>query len=122
MRAKLDLALVIDFPRLYRDRDRDTAMCWGFECGDGWEPLIRRLSETLEPMVGSDDDAPRAIQVKEKFGTLSFYMTKYTTPITKAIGDACQESARTCEECSRPGFSRGGSWISTLCDECYQPQ
>jgi len=26
-------------------------MCWGFSCGDGWEPLIRELSEKLEPII-----------------------------------------------------------------------
>ncbi len=39
MRQDLDAALVRDFPNLYRDRHgdtRDTRMCDGFSCGDGW--------------------------------------------------------------------------------------
>ena len=54
MRKDLDEALCRDFPLLFGDRKRpmdQTAMCWGFQCGDGWEPLIRRLSEKLEPTI-----------------------------------------------------------------------
>ena len=50
MSPELDKKLCEDFPELFRDRHGDmrtTAMCWGFSCGDGWEPLIRSLCETL---------------------------------------------------------------------------
>lgn len=50
MRRELDKALVDDFPTLYRDRHADmrsTGMFWGFETGDGWYGIIRRLSERL---------------------------------------------------------------------------
>ncbi|MGO9832841.1 MAG: hypothetical protein ACLP1X_01360, partial [Polyangiaceae bacterium] len=53
MHPDLDVALVRDFPHLYRDRcgdTRETRMCDGFP-GDGWEPIIRRLSEKLEPIA-----------------------------------------------------------------------
>ncbi len=56
MKAELDEALVRDFPLLYADRHgnpKETCMCWGFACGDGWEPLIRRLSEKLEPLIAA---------------------------------------------------------------------
>jgi hypothetical protein len=46
MRAELDNILCADFPELFRDRHAPmtkTAMCWGFECGDGWYTLIRVL-------------------------------------------------------------------------------
>jgi hypothetical protein len=58
VRQELDEALVRDFPLLYRDRHgdmRSTCMVWGFP-GDGWEPLIRRLSERLEPMIAAMPD------------------------------------------------------------------
>lgn len=44
MNNELDEALCRDFPEIFVDRSGDmtkTAMCWGFSCGDGWEPLIR---------------------------------------------------------------------------------
>lgn len=54
MKKELDEALCRDFPLLYRDRHKRmdiTAMCWGFQCGDGWEPLIRRMSAKIEPLI-----------------------------------------------------------------------
>lgn len=27
----------------------------------------------------------------------------------------------TCEQCGQPGSRRGGGWISTLCDDCWEP-
>jgi len=50
MNLELDKKLVEDFPMLYKQRFYDmqqTAMCWGFACEDGWEPLIRELSERI---------------------------------------------------------------------------
>lgn len=63
-------------------------------------------------------DYPRASQVKEKYGTLSFYMTKYTPEIEHLIKAAEKKSASTCELCGATGRLRTGSWLSTLCDKC----
>lgn len=112
MRKELDEALVRDFPSLYRDRHGDmrrTCMVWGFP-GDGWEPIIRRLSEKLEPM------GVIATQVKEKFGGLRFYIDQGTDEAYAAIDEAERESYRTCEECGQPGKPRQGGWIVTVCD------
>lgn len=54
MNKELDEKLVKDFPLLYKDRYKSmmsTAMYWGFDCSAGWEPIIRRLSEKLEPLI-----------------------------------------------------------------------
>lgn len=43
MRAELDVELCNKYPRIFRDRHADmrvTAMCWGFECGDGWFNIL----------------------------------------------------------------------------------
>lgn len=43
MRKDLDQALCAKYPEIFRDRYQpltDTAMCWGFSCGDGWYTLI----------------------------------------------------------------------------------
>lgn len=125
MKQELDAALVRDFPLLYADRHksmRETAMCWGFP-GDGWEPLIRRLSEKLEKMIAAlepdpDIGLPRASHVKEKFGTLRFYMTHSTDEMEDAIREAELESAQTCEHCGATGTTGGRGWIRTLCEPC----
>ena len=130
MKKELDAKLVKDFPLLYADRHKsaqETCMFWGLAVGDGWEPLIRELSEKLEPLIGKwilenldrKEFPPRAAQVKEKFGTLRFYMNGYCgEEIRKAIREAEEKSCVTCEDCGDPGTSRSGGWYRTLCDEC----
>lgn len=61
---------------------------------------------------------PRASQVKEKFGTLSFYMSSATDEMYKLISEAERKSGETCEDCGAPGKRRGGGWIVTMCDSC----
>lgn len=50
MRKELDEALCAKYPLIFQDRNADmrtTAMCWGFECGDGWYNLIDVLCSKL---------------------------------------------------------------------------
>lgn len=74
MTPKKDAELCAKYPMLYAQRSRgmrDTCMCWGFEIGDGWTPIIERLSEKLERINRSlpkDEPKIEASQVKEKFG------------------------------------------------------
>lgn len=127
MLKEFDDRLVNTFPLLYKDRHADmsvTCMCWGFECSDGWYDILWRLSSRLEPLIeewiaqnpGEADSHPRAAQVKEKFGTLRFYMTHETPEMSALISAAEQETEITCEVCGRPGSVRGTGWVTTLCD------
>lgn len=125
MRKELDDALCRDFPLTFRDRHASmqvTCMCWGFDVGDGWEPLIRRAAEKIEAEIlkmPEDQRAEvRASQVKEKFGTLRFYMTAQNDEITEAIREAEEASAHTCEKCGAPGEVNTSGWRSTLCVAC----
>ena len=48
MRKELDEALCAKYPLIFRDRNApmtQTAMCWGFSCGDGWYTIIDVLCE-----------------------------------------------------------------------------
>jgi hypothetical protein len=50
MRDELDKKLVETYPELYANRFGDmkeTLMCWGFDCGDGWYSIIDTLSCAL---------------------------------------------------------------------------
>lgn len=134
MSPELDKRLVETFPLLYRDRHasmRETCMCWGFDHGDGWFDIIWEASSKIEPIIASliekyKDDKdfqeypPRATQVKEKFGTLRFYMSSETVEISKIIDEAESKSEVTCEDCGKPGVLRKGGWLRTLCDEHSQ--
>jgi len=128
MKRELEEKLVTAFPLLYSDRTaplQKTCMCWGFSCGDGWFDLIWELSEKLEPLIqkwveeNPNEEQwklPRAVQVKEKFGALRFYMSTETPGMSEAITTAEGKSATICEECGNPGVRRFGGWIRTLCD------
>jgi len=50
MNRKLDEALCAKYPLIFKDRNENmmhTAMCWGFECGDGWYNIIDTLCGLL---------------------------------------------------------------------------
>lgn len=124
MTPELDKKLVEDFPILYKGRYSDmrtTAMIWGFP-GDGWEPIIRKLSEKIENYNHQHRDNPViAIQCKEKFGLLRYYVSHYPDEVDKWIEEAEEESAHTCEFCGKEGKLRTDiGWLFTLCDECYK--
>jgi len=63
---------------------------------------------------------PKAIQVKEKYGGLRFYMTAGNDEIYNLISKAEELSCKTCEECGSPGEERSGGWIRTLCSDCHK--
>ena len=130
MNPKLEAALCKDFPLLYADRHapmNTTAMCWGFECGDGWEPIIRAVSgvicgimDNMTPQEFGETKKPdyRVVQVQEKFGTLRIYMRYETREMGAAISMAEAWSAVTCEGCGMPGTINKSGWLSCRCATC----
>ena len=51
MRKELDEALCKKYPKIFRDRNgnmRDTAMCWGFECRDGWYDILDKACSLIQ--------------------------------------------------------------------------
>ena len=66
------------------------------------------------------DSRPVAVQVKEKFGVLRYYMSHGTEEMHDWISEAERKSARTCEDCGKPGKYRSDlGWYLTLCDDCH---
>ncbi|KDQ09629.1 hypothetical protein BOTBODRAFT_58537 [Botryobasidium botryosum FD-172 SS1] len=133
MRGDLQNALYADFPQLYREHKfsaDESFMHRGICTGDGWEPLIRRLSEKITAIIeqlkanGDEDwDKIAVCGVKEKFAELRFDMRLATVEIQEAIHEAKEESQRTCEMCGEAGSYRkfgsgGGAEVSCLCDAC----
>ena len=50
MSPELDEKLCADYPLIFADRNKpmnQTAMCWGFSCGDGWYNIIDTLCRLL---------------------------------------------------------------------------
>lgn len=116
---------------------KETAMCWGFEHGDGWYNIIDCLcgniqhhidwkNGTRERLLKDNphnhpipDLIPQVVaeQVKEKFGTLRFYHQGGDDYIHGLVAMAESMTGVTCEVCGAPGVQRQGGWIKTLCDE-----
>ena len=59
---------------------------------------------------------PVAVQVKEKFGGLRFYVQAATDAHYQYISFAESMSYRTCESCGAPGKRYTDGWHTTLCD------
>jgi len=120
MNKELSRKLYMDFPELYQDRFKpcsESLMCFGFEHDDGWFELIYKLSEDLMTISSNlGIKPPVAVQVKEKFGTLRFYVDGYDESIGKRIDQAEAESAQICEVCGNQGKQRSQGWVRTLCD------
>ena len=145
MRKELDELLCSKYPEIFKERHgdpRNTAMVWGFSCGDGWFSLIDQLCLTLsseairlrddikhmEDVLAEQDKSkwqqwqhtayneeklaekrnllveatkkiPVALQVKEKFGGLRFYVHGGTEEQQNYVRFAEGLSYRICEEC-----------------------
>ena len=109
--------LVSHYPRLYSNYNEPphkSCMAFGFECGDGWFDIIWDLSAKLEPL------GVIASQVKEKYGTLRFYVYNATDEAWDLIDAAEELSGHTCEVCGKPGEERDDArWISVRCGTCW---
>jgi hypothetical protein len=113
-------------PRLYKN-----GMI--FECGRGWFDIVRDLSIKIEGILeknaeryqiseGEEDCEIQmfAVQVKQKYGTLRFYMCCETKEIEELIREAEVMSSHTCEECGDSGNLRGAYWFEVICDKCFK--
>lgn len=148
MNQKLDQQLCERYPKIFANRHEDmttTAMCWGFDCGDGWFNILDQLCSQIqhhidwkekqrnwaidfnskaaqEEMRVVPESIPQVVayQVKEKFGTLRFYYNGGNERISGMVALAEGMSAVSCERCGCPAKIRGDGWVQTLCDTHYQ--
>ena len=72
MKEELAQQLYDKYPSLYRDNETNKVIC-GIACDDGWYLLIDVLSDLLV----SRSVELKADQVKQKFGSLRFYIDDY---------------------------------------------
>lgn len=87
--------------------------------GDGWIPILDRLAHDLKQM-GWDGHVH---QIKEKFGTLRFYIGHGTEEMFQRIARAEDETADTCENCGARASENPPHthyWIKTLCSRCHE--
>ena len=113
--------LLNDFPLLYLNKSiKKSLMCFGFECGDGWYNIIYELSKKINDIIEKmpEEDRPYVFQVKEKFGTLRFYMSSETKEMSELINEYEKRSSFICETCGSYGELRKYGWLRTLCNKC----
>lgn len=126
MKKELAEALCKDFPLCFASdpHGREPWSMFGFECGDGWEPSIRRTAEKLEPLlrVAKEKDPEgyaagyyRTAQLKEKFGTGRWYLSGGTDEMHDLVEAWEVETDVICETCGAPGELRGRMWVYTAC-------
>ena len=101
-------ALLTNYPKIFRNG-------FQFECDDGWYQLISDLCKYIQGMIDNNDHLElqqvKAVQVKEKFGTLRFYIEyfesvkgnkrqeEWWSKVYGAIHFAEFISRRFCERC-----------------------
>lgn len=164
MKKELDEKLCRDYPEIFKNRRgnmKETAMCWGFECGDGWYHIIdflctglmndvRRakhrvhhienerkedqtkwdawqkgaygdaaLADARKHLTEAEKNIPVAVQVKEKFGGLRFYVSGASDKHHEMISMVESLSYRVCEVCGtmKDVMSYHLGYIRTLCPE-----
>ncbi|MFN4973824.1 MAG: hypothetical protein ACK5GV_01105 [Bacteroidota bacterium] len=98
-----------------------TPIVFGFECGDGWADLLvelcQKINTHLKTLSKEQVDSIYALQIKEKYGTLRFYLSCYDDTIDKFIQDAQLKSSFTCEVCGNAGKVLGEHWLYCACPE-----
>jgi len=131
MKKENDEYLCKVYPKMMVNRDKDmkeTCMCWGFECGDGWFQILNQLMGNIQSYIdwqNREKEVVRQVtldQVKEKFGTLRFYYTGGDDYIRGLVAMAESMSGVICEECGKPATTNWptlpqGGWVRTRCKE-----
>lgn len=135
MNTVLQKQLYQKYPKIFRQKNlsmRETCMCWGIECGDGWYDLLDNLCSELQFNTDNNDyPQVEATQVKEKYGTLRFYYIsiaknkedKYLERKEGAIDGitsfAESLSSTICEKCGNKGeIDDNASWLRCRCERC----
>ena len=92
------------------------------DVGPGWIYIVADLNEQLSYI----DPHYKIAQIKEKFGTLRYYVDlSYDREdyipfdiVRILISNAENLSSHTCELCGELGRLTDSSWRKTLCDSC----
>lgn len=134
MTPELQDELYEKYPKIFGQKDlspKETAMCWGIECGDGWYMLIDQLCKHLQFHTDHNNKSwngeplpypqVEAVQVKEKWGGLRFYTNGHSDKQEGAISFAEKMSYHICEECGSTDevdLTIVTGWYRSLCKTC----
>lgn len=119
MQTELEQILRKTYPTLYCgriDHHGSFPIKYNIGCDDGWFCLI----DTLSSLIVSHDPYAVATQVKEKYGTLRFYLAdcrKERDFIFGLTNMADCLSEIICEQCSEHGSIYSEGWVRVRCDK-----
>jgi len=126
MKKELQDRLVTVYSEIFSEvgkTPQESCMAFGICVDDGWYWLIDQLCSHLQSNIGSYG-SPQivAVQVKEKFGGLRFYVNSATDEQFAIISFAEDLSFSICEACgsTKEVSSTDKGWIKTLCKECQE--
>jgi len=112
--------IIKKYPNLYPEN-------FYFECLGGWNDMLDKLSGELDVLVSRLDIQLEVRQVKEKFGTLRYYVAldgdeTHISIVRHLITYYESKSATICEECgSTSGKNRDvNGWYMCRCEECFE--
>jgi len=143
MDKELQDKLYKNYPKIFKQKDlpsTETCMCWGITCGDGWYNILDSLCQTIKNRVNSVNNridleiqnkkptlVPfntqkkmycEAAQVKEKYGSLRFYIDGGDVYIRGAIAMAESLSKVVCELCGNIKKLDNNKQIKVRCEKC----
>lgn len=127
MNAENTSRLLKKYPKIFRQYKlscKQTAMCWGFDCGNGWFWLIDVLCGAITEHIKCNKDVGQveATQVKEKWGGLRFYIDGGDDYIDHIISFAEGLSFGVCELCGAMDgvtINKTG-WLQAKCKKCRE--
>lgn len=92
---------------------------YGLDCEPGWYDLLAKLDADIAAL----DPNYTVGQVKQKFGTLRYYVErvddKVAEQVDRLVGIAEEQSATICEACGEAGeLGVVDHWYCTRCPSC----
>jgi len=134
MSPKLERKLKKKYPKIFTPPPENGTIAtqnpfhsWGFECGDGWYWIIDQLCAYIQGYLDTNPHLKipqvECEQIKEKYGSLTFYHRGGSEVIRGMVQFAQYLSYSICEHCGsieNIGHSKG--WIVTLCKDCASTQ
>jgi len=115
LKLELKQKLVDNYPEIIDNVDHI------IYCGDGWYWLIDHICDCIQSYLDNNpQEQIKALQIKSKFGELSFYINSKNEIVKGMIWFASFLSSHMCENCgTRKDVSRAkGNWVIYLCPSC----
>lgn len=110
--------LEADFPILFKSKD------WRPEISiqKGWHDLVCQLCLEIQKLTVGMENPPYVLQIKEKFGSLRFYISHGTNEMFRLINECENKTSHICERCGEEGKEEtvNGYWLKTLCHNCFE--